>query len=122
MIGAGERKADRMTATTTKDGRSIDLARDDTGKRYTGTVEERVAAFAEFIPTGELVMFTHTQTDPSFEGQGVASQLVRWALDDVRARGLRVVPLCPFVKTYIGKHADEYGDLVFVSHTGAVND
>ena len=62
-------------AATTKDGRSLDLARDDAGNRYTGSVEGRVAAFAEFIPTGELVMFTHTQTDPSFEGQGLASQL-----------------------------------------------
>jgi uncharacterized protein len=110
-----------MTGTT-KDGRTLDLGRNDAEKRYTGAVEGRVAAFAEFIPTGELVMFTHTQTDPSFEGQGVASQLVRWALDDVRARGLHVVPLCPFVKTYIDKHADEYGDLVFVSRTTVVDD
>jgi predicted GNAT family acetyltransferase len=110
-----------MTATT-KDGRSLDLARDDAGKRYTGTVDGRTAAFAEFTPAGELVMFTHTQTEPAFEGQGVASQLVRWALDDVRARGLRVVPVCPFVKAYLGKHADEFGDLVFVSSTTAAND
>src|SRR3954470_8423946 len=110
-----------MTATT-KDGRSLDLARDDAANRYTGSVEGRVAAHSEFIPAGQLVIFTHTETDPSFEGQGVASQLVRWALDDVRARGLRVVPVCPFVKEYIRKHGDDYGDLVFVSHTGAVND
>jgi predicted GNAT family acetyltransferase len=110
-----------MTATT-KDGRSLDLARDDAGKRYTGSVDGRVAAFAEFIPAGQLVIFTHTETDPAFEGQGVASQLVTWALDDVRARGLRVVAVCPFVKAYIGKHADEYGDLVFVSRTTVAND
>lgn len=110
-----------MTATT-KDGRSLDLARDDTGTRYTGSVDGHVAAYAEYIPAGRLVIFTHTETDPSFEGQGVASQLVRWALDDVRARGLRVVPVCPFVKEYIGKHSDEYGDLVFVSRTGVVRD
>jgi uncharacterized protein len=110
-----------MTATT-KDGRSLELARNDAGKRYTGSVEGRVAAKAEFIPTGQLVIFTHMETDPSFEGQGVASQLVRWALDDVRARGMHVVAVCPFVKAYIGKHSDEYGDLVFVSRTGAVND
>ena len=110
-----------MTATT-KDGRRLDLARDDAGKRYTGFVEGRVAVFAEFIPAGRLVVFTHTETDPAFEGQGVASQLVRWALDDVRARGLRVVPVCPFVKAYIGKHGDEYSDLVFVSRTTVTND
>lgn len=114
----------RMTsaAGTTKDGRSVDIARDDAGKRYTATVDDRVAALAEFIPTDELVVFTHTETDPAFEGQGVASRLVRWALDDVRTRGLRVLPLCPFVKVYIGKHLDEYGDLVYTSRTTVVHD
>ena len=111
-----------MTTITSRDGRTVQVARDDAGKRYTATVDGRVAALAEFIPTPELVVFTHTETDPSFEGQGVASQLVRWALDDVRARGLQVLPLCPFVKAYIGKHMDEYGDLVYASRTTVVHD
>ena len=33
------------------------------------------------------------------------------ALDDVRSRGLRVVPICPFVRTYL-QHHPEYEDLV----------
>jgi predicted GNAT family acetyltransferase len=110
------------TSGTTKDGRTVAIARDDAGKRYTASVDGRIAALAEFIPTDELVVFTHTETDPSFEGQGVASQLVRWALDDVRARGLAVLPLCPFVKAYVGKHLDEYGDLVYTSRTTVVHD
>jgi hypothetical protein len=100
-----------MTAST-KDGRSLELTNDEKHHRYLGSVEGRVAAFAAYIPRGEVVVFTHTETDPSFEGQGVASQLVRWALDDVRARGLRVQPQCPFVQAYIAGHRDEYGDLV----------
>jgi uncharacterized protein len=100
-----------MTAAT-KDGRPLEFARDDAHTRYTGSVEGRVAAFADFDPAGRLMVLTHTETDPSFEGQGVASQLVRWALDDVRDRGLHVVPTCPFVKDYIARHEDEYGDLV----------
>ena len=100
---------------TTKDGRSVELANDEPHHRYLGSVEGRVAAFAAYIPRGELVVFTHTETDPSFEGQGVASQLVRWALDDVRARGLRVQAQCPFVQAYLAKHADEYGDLLTAS-------
>ena len=110
-----------MTATTT-DGRPVEFVRDEDHKRYTGSVEGRVAAYAEYIPTPELVVFTHTETDPSYEGQGVASQLVRWALDDARGRGLHVLPLCPFVKAYIGKHPDEYGDLVYTSRTTVVHD
>ncbi len=109
-------------AASTKDGRAVTIARDDAGKRYTAAVDGRVAALAEFIPTAELVVFTHTETDPAFEGQGVASQLVAWALDDVRSRGLQVLPLCPFVKAYIGKHAEAYGDLVYTSRTTVVHD
>jgi predicted GNAT family acetyltransferase len=44
-------------------------------------------------------------------GHGHGSTLVRAALDDVRARGLSVIPLCPFVKAYIEKHP-EYADLL----------
>lgn len=109
-------------SATTKDGRPVEFARDDANKAYTASVEGRVAARAVFMPAGELIVFTHTETDSAFEGQGVASQLVRWALDDVRARGLRVAPLCPFVKAYIGRHSDEYGDLVFRSGTTVVHD
>jgi predicted GNAT family acetyltransferase len=103
-----------MTATT-KDGRSLELTDDERHHRYIGSVEGRVAAFSAYIPRTGLVVFTHTETDPSFDGQGVASQLVRWALDDVRARGLRVEAQCPFVKAYIARHPDEYGDLVAAS-------
>ena len=106
-----------MTATT-KDGRSVELANDEPHHRYLASVEGQLAAFAAYIPRGELVVFTHTETDPSFEGQGVASQLVRWALDDVGARGLRVQAQCPFVHAYMARHADEYGELL----TGTASD
>jgi hypothetical protein len=110
-----------MTATT-KDGRAVDLTRDEPHKRYVASVAGHPAAVAEYMTTQELVVFTHTETDPSFEGQGVASQLVGWALDDVRSQGLAVLPLCPFVKAYIGRHMDEYGDLVYQSRTKTVHD
>ena len=58
------------------------------------------------------MIFTHTEVDPKFEGKGVGSALARFALDDVRAAGTRrVLPLCPFIKGWIGKHPD-YADLV----------
>ena len=109
-------------SATTNDGRPVEFARDDAQERYTGTVDGEVAALVEFTPAARLVVLTHTETDPAFEGQGVASQLVRWALDDVRARGLHVVPVCPFVKAFLGRHADEYGDLVLTSRTTVVHD
>ncbi|WP_116247098.1 GNAT family N-acetyltransferase [Nocardiopsis sp. FIRDI 009] len=81
-------------------------------RRYEIRVEGEVAGFSEYVRTGDLVTFTHTEVDPAFEGQGVGGTLVRGALDDVRSRGLSVLPLCPFVKGWIARHR-EYADLVY---------
>jgi predicted GNAT family acetyltransferase len=70
-----------------------------------------VVGFSAYKRAGDAVVFTHTEVDDSLEGQGVGSKLVRGALDDVRAAGLSVRPLCPFVKAYIDEHP-EYADLV----------
>jgi predicted GNAT family acetyltransferase len=48
---------------------------------------------------------------PEFEGQGVAAELAKFVLGDIRRRGMRVVPRCPYVAQYIRKHP-EYADLV----------
>ncbi|RKS07833.1 hypothetical protein DFP74_3518 [Nocardiopsis sp. Huas11] len=83
-------------------------------RRYEITADGEVAGFAEYILTDELVTFTHTEIDPAFEGRGLGGALVRAALDDVRTRGLKVLPLCPFVKGWIQRHRD-YVDLVYGS-------
>lgn len=79
--------------------------------RYEARKGEQVAGFAAYRLEGATITFTHTEVDPAFEGQGVGSVLVRGALDDVRARGLGVRPLCPFVRAYIKRHR-EYQDLL----------
>jgi predicted GNAT family acetyltransferase len=80
--------------------------------RFEATVDGRLAGFAAYRLTAHTITFTHTEIDDAFEGHGVGSTLVRHALDDVRARGgLRVRPLCPFVKAWIEHHPD-YQDLV----------
>ena len=53
----------------------------------------------------------HTDIDPVFKGQGVGSFLVKRALDDMRGKGARIVPLCPFVAGWIRRHR-QYEDLV----------
>lgn len=61
-----------------------------------------------------IITFTHTEVPKELGGRGIGSQLAKGALDQVRARGLKVVPLCPFIKAYIEKNA-EYQDLL-VAH------
>jgi predicted GNAT family acetyltransferase len=57
------------------------------------------------------VVLVHTEVEPSAEGSGLGTRLVADALDDIRSRGLKVVPFCPFVASYI-RHHPEYDDLV----------
>ncbi|HEY0950906.1 GNAT family N-acetyltransferase [Nocardioides sp.] len=81
--------------------------------RYEAHIDGELAGFAEYQLTDELVTFTHTEVFEKFEGKGVGSALARFGLDDVRASGERkVLPLCPFIKGWIGKHPD-YVDLVY---------
>lgn len=81
-------------------------------RRYRVLVDGELAGFTAYVRHRGAVIFTHTEIFPAFEGRGLGSTLVRRALDDVRASGQKVVAKCPFVKSFIDTHADEYGDLV----------
>lgn len=70
-----------------------------------------VAAQAEYELLPGSVKFTHTEVLPGHEGKGYGSKLAKFALDDVRRRGLNVVPACEFIAGYIRKHPD-YLELV----------
>lgn len=58
-----------------------------------------------------VITFTHTEVPSALSGQGIGSKLARGALEQVRARGLKVVPKCPFIAAFIAKNA-EFADLV----------
>lgn len=61
--------------------------------------------------TGGIIAYTHTKVDPDFEGQGVGSALARAAMDDARAKGRTVVPICTFLSGWLDKHP-EYEEIV----------
>jgi len=79
-------------------------------QRYEAVRDGAVLGFAAYQKTHELIVFTHTEVDPAFEGQGVGGTLVQGALDHVRDLGLRVLPICPFVQGWMSRHRD-YADL-----------
>lgn len=86
--------------------------------RYELLLGGAVAAYAEYNLLAHAVLFTHTEVLPAHEGQGLGSKLARFALDDVRGRGLKVIPACQFIAGYIRKHR-EYLDLVAEEHQRA---
>jgi len=90
---------------------SIEIVPNPDQHRFAIHVDGRKAGQAEYVRRGDLVISTHTEIADAYEGQGLGSQLARGALDAVRAAGDPIVPLCPFIAGYIGKHP-EYADLV----------
>lgn len=80
-------------------------------QRYEIRVGAELAGFVRYRLRPGLISFTHTEIDDRFEGQGLGGRLASFALDDARAKGLGVLPFCPFVKAYIERHR-EYVDLV----------
>jgi predicted GNAT family acetyltransferase len=90
---------------------ALALSNEPSRDRYEARLDGELAGFAQYRERPGLIAFIHTEVDPSFEGQGVGGELVGWALDDARARGLAVLPFCPFVNSYIERHP-EYVDLV----------
>src|SRR5215469_9518630 len=79
--------------------------------RFEILADGELAGFVLYHLRGNEIAFTHTETDDRFRGHGLASQLIRTALDNARARRLAVLPYCPFTRSWIAEHP-EYADLV----------
>lgn len=87
------------------------VTHDTTAERYLITVDGRDAGYADYIQGDGVRDFHHTVIDPEFRGQGLSKPLIQAALDDTRAAGDKVRPLCSAVAGFIEKHP-EYLDLV----------
>lgn len=70
-----------------------------------------LAGFVTYQLTGRIVVYTHTEVLPEFEGQGIGSRLARAVMDDARQRERTVVPICPYIAGWLDKHT-EYDDIV----------
>ena len=79
--------------------------------RYELTVDDTVGGFVEYRDKGDYIQLTHTEVDPSREGEGLGSQLARAVLDNLRNEGRAVIPSCSFINGYLKRHR-EYAELV----------
>lgn len=84
-------------------------------RRYELPIDSKHAAFVEYRLMDDVIIFTHAETPPQFEGRGFGSMLAKGALDAVRDRGLKVIPHCSFIAAYIQRHP-EYRDLLPTQH------
>ena len=79
--------------------------------RFEITSDGELGGFSVYRRQPGLIAFVHTEVEERFEGQGLGSRLVHDALEEARAQQLDVLPFCPFVNAYMGRHP-EYAELV----------
>jgi len=87
-----------------------DIIDNKTQHRFELEVDGHLAATYYKIDDG-VITFLHTEVPPELGGKGIGSRLIKGALDQVRAEGLKVVAECQFVKAFIGKNP-AYQDLL----------
>jgi uncharacterized protein len=89
---------------------TVEMRNNTEQSRYELLIDDDVVGIADYRVVDDVVEFPHTEIERSRRGQGLGAQLVRYALDDVRAANRRVRPQCWYVKEFIADHR-EYVDL-----------
>lgn len=75
--------------------------------RYEAHLDGQLAGILDYDSAGDRIDLVHTEVDPDYEGRGIGAGLTRFALDEARRRGLRVVASCPYVRRYLAKHPED---------------
>lgn len=85
----------------------VTYANNPAEERYEARIDDEVIGVAVYKLSDEQITFIHTEVDDDHQGEGIAGDLAKYALDDVAADGSRrVVALCPYIKAWIKRHPD----------------
>ena len=82
------------------------MRHDEQQSQYELLLDGEVVGVAEYYMTGEVLVFPHTMIQPAHRGRGLGRVLVRAAMDDVRAKGKQVVPICWYVRDFLDTNPD----------------
>jgi len=88
---------------------TVTIAREDSpkGGRYVGRIAGKPDAEMTFTNAGDKVIsIDHTLVPKEMGGMGVGKALVEFMVMDVRKRGLKIIPRCPFTRATLEKHKE----------------
>lgn len=94
----------------TEEGARVEVTRNEEKEQWEAHAGGETGVLTYSEQDGRLFLL-HTEVPEAMEGQGIASRLVRTALDYAREKGEKVVPFCPFARSYIQRH-QEYAELL----------
>ena len=89
---------------------AVAVTHNEEAHRFEATVDGLRSLLAYRLFPDRVVLH-HTEVPPPIEGHGIAAKLTCAALDFARSHHLRVVPLCPYVSSFVRQHR-EYHDLL----------
>jgi len=90
----------------------IDLRYDHKNGSFNMIVNETIAAQMTFVFAGDKkIIIDHTEVNNGYNGKGYGKILVAKAVDFARENKLKIIPLCPFVKSIFDKTPD-YNDVL----------
>lgn len=90
---------------------AFEVRDDPSAHRFELREGDRVVGVASYRLDGDVVVVPHTEIAPDRRGEGLGAVLVGGLLDQVRASGRTVRPLCWYVAEFVGEHP-EYADVV----------
>lgn len=79
---------------------------DNTDKKQFELEADGHIARIEYIIMANKILLTHTEVPAELEGKGIGSKIVKLAFEEIEKRGLKLIPLCPFVAKYLTKHPE----------------
>ena len=82
------------------------VLRDNTDRKQFELSVEGFTARVEYMIMSNKIFLTHTEVPRELEGKGVGSKIVKLAFEEIEKRGLKLIPLCPFVAKYLTKHPE----------------
>jgi len=89
----------------------IAIRHDEANRRFVADLGGQAAELTYVERDAETVVFHHTFVPPGLRGGGVAGALAARALEWARDSGRRVIPVCPYVASFMQRHP-EYESLL----------
>lgn len=89
---------------------TLEVTHEPASHRFVAVIEGQESVL-DYRLTGDTMAITHTGVPPSLRGRGIAGEITRFALETAREHGWKVVPVCPYVASFVTKHP-EYNELL----------
>ena len=90
---------------------NLNIRLNEEAKRFEVKLPDGQFAVIEYMKSPQRIIYTHTEVPEAYEGMGIASKMARAAMDYAREEGLKVQPLCPYVRSWVNRHP-EYQDIL----------